>query len=154
MKIRSDFVTNSSSVSYLVTFNPEMAEFGKLVKFNNFKDDAKNRRIYDLLSQDLSSTGDLLEKNGNAIYVKQYDFSKKPDSTFDSSFGVPIDEVDFSSLGDDEVWSYIHGEYLVNGRLAAELKGFGSLQVPRDKKALALKHEAVCKRKLVAGDLP
>lgn len=147
MKIRADFVTNSSSVSYIVSFNPDMADWGTTVQAGDFKKGSKKRRIFELLSGDLQKAGEIMEKNGNTIYLRQYDFSKKPDSKFDGSFDKPIEEVDFDALSDDEVWAYIYGEYLVNARLAGELKGFGMLQVPRDKEILKRKKEAFLERK-------
>ncbi|MDR3271398.1 MAG: hypothetical protein LBT32_07840 [Peptococcaceae bacterium] len=152
MKIRADFVTNSSSVSYIVSFNQIMADWGKLTQSSKDVFSEKNKRIYLLIAEDIEKTGEILEKNGNTLYIKQYDFSKKPDSKYDDSFGVPIDEVDFAVLSDDAVWAYIHGEYLVNGRLASELKGFGSVQVPRDKEALKQKKETFLERQAKAGE--
>ncbi len=150
MKIRNDFVTNSSSVSYIITINPDMAEFYKK-RSRAFDGSAKKERVYNMLSRDLKSNGEKVERGGNELYIKQYDFEKRPDCKYDSSFGCPIEEVDFSKMKDEELWSYIYGEYFVNARLAAEFKGFGSIQVPRDKNKLAEKIHAMgcdnCERK-------
>ncbi len=151
MKIRADFVTNSSSVSYIVSFNADMAEWGTMVKDEAFREGSKNRRIFELISSDIQKTGEILTRNGNEIYVKQYDFSKKPDCKYDGSFGKPVEEVDFDALSDDEVWAYIYGEYLVNARIGIELKGFGAVQVPRDREILKRKKEKFRERKQEAG---
>ena len=72
---------------------------------------------------------------GGSVILNRYDFEKKTDCKYDASFGKPIDEIDFASLSDDDLWAYIYGECLVNGRLSSELNGFGSVQIPRDKTA-------------------
>ncbi|MFA6342867.1 MAG: hypothetical protein WCX75_08415 [Fibrobacteraceae bacterium] len=53
MKIRVAFVTNSSSVSYIVSWSPEIAEFIRL-KSELYQGDVKKNRIYNLLTEDLN----------------------------------------------------------------------------------------------------
>jgi hypothetical protein len=139
MKIRADLVTNSSSVSYVVTLDVDMAEFVKK-KSKGFAGDARKQRIYGSLVQDLKQHGTPLAVGEAHLLARTYDFEKKQDCKYDSSFGRPPEEVDFASLSDGEVWSYIYGECLVKGRLSAELKGFGAVQVPRDRDKLAAKY--------------
>lgn len=141
MKVRTDFVTNSSSVSYIVTMNLDMAEFVKAK--NGATWDARKNRIYGALREDLRTTGEkstLLEKE---VWVKRYDFSKKPDAVYDHSFENGVEAVDFANLDEGTLWAYIRGECLVNGRLSTELKGFGSVQVTRDRSATAQKYCAL-----------
>jgi hypothetical protein len=131
MKIRADFVTNSSSVSYIVSWSPDMAEFIHL-KNKKFYGDIKKNRIYSALIEDLSKNGEKIKVGENLIFAKKYGFIKKTECLYDVSFDKPIEEVDFATLEDDKLWAYIWGEYLVNARLASEFKGFGTLQVPRN----------------------
>lgn len=142
MKIRTDFVTNSSSVSYIITMNEDMAEFIK-TKTKNYNEDIKKVKIYDALQGDLKTNGKKISIDNTQVYYKQYDFEKKPDCKYNFSFDKPVEEIDFSQMGDDELWSYIYGEYFVNARLSTEFKGFGTTQVPRDRDKLLAKLHAL-----------
>jgi hypothetical protein len=98
-----------------------------------------------MLINDLQAGGHKMTVKDNEIYFKQYDFEKKQDCKYDTSFDQPIDQVDFSAMSDQDLWSYIFGEYLIKARLASEFKGLGMTQVPRDKNKLANKiHELGC----------
>jgi hypothetical protein len=142
MKIRSDYVTNSSSVSYIVMLNLAMAEFVRK-KSRNFCDQLRQERIYDLLVKDIKEQGRPMDVNGADLLVRTYNFEKKRDCQYDSTLNELGKEVDFSTLSDEAVWSYIYGEYFVKARLAAELKGFGAVQVPRYKELFARKAAAL-----------
>lgn len=137
MKIRADFVTNSSSVSYLVSWSPEMADFIRL-KNGRYRGDAKKNRVHDALARDLETHGRRIDVDGTPVYYRKYGFQKKTDCLFDGDSSA--EPVDFASLDEERLWAYIRGEYLVNARLAAELKGFGAVQIPRDVPAFREKY--------------
>ena len=125
MKIRADYVTNSSSVSYILTMNEEIVDIYE----KNFKSiwDPKKARIFEVLHQDIIKNGTRVMLEGKEIYSKKINFNTDECMT-DDSFEKPIEEVDFSKLSNEELWSYIFGEYIMNGRIS-EFHGFGSTQV-------------------------
>lgn len=128
MKIRTDFVTNSSSVSYLLTMSKKIVDIYQ----ENFRNtiDVKTQRIVSLLHDDLVKNGTRVMYEGEQIYTKKITFATDGDCMWDDTFDKPIEEIDFSKLTDDKLWAYIFGEYILNGKISQlGVKGFGATQV-------------------------
>ena len=123
MKIRTDFVTNSSSVSYLVTMSLNVSEIYKQF----YKNDPRKLRIYELIKEDLLKNGTRTFLEGKEIFTKAYKFNAGGDCMYDDTFKKPVEEIDFSSLPEDDLWSYIYGEYLLNFKISG-IAGIGATQ--------------------------
>jgi hypothetical protein len=141
MKIRADWVTNSSSVSYIVTLNQAMAEFVRK-KNGNYCSNQMLERVYDLLAAELKQRGKPMEFDGADLLMAAFHFEKKKDCLYDATLAEQGKPVDYAQLTDQQMWGYIYGEFFVKGRLSSELKGFGAVQAPRDKVAFASKAAA------------
>ena len=123
MKIRSDFVTNSSSVSYIVTMHKKIVEV-----FDRFHGDLEKTEIKvvrDAIKKELREKGTRVFLEGEELYVKKY--------TFDTDNGEATDremlleegkQLDFEGMSNEDLWNYIRGQYLMSGDLS-QIRGFG-----------------------------
>jgi hypothetical protein len=124
MKIRGDFVTNSSSVSYILTMKKEMGDlwaehltkagYGQLIRFLR-KEMLEKGKIVNVNGEELYSMSVRFRSDGDGIDYK--DYSKKG-TLFDA---------DFSKCSDEEMWGIIYG-ILIDGEIQ-QLYCFGATMV-------------------------
>jgi len=124
MKIRADFVTNSSSVSFVLTMSPEMVK----VHASGWGDYKPNAAcVVQKLKERMEKDGTRVMLEDHEIYSLKVTFGTD-EIMDDQAYGKPHDDIDLLAMTDEQVWAYVYGEYILGGRIAG-LRGFGSTQV-------------------------
>jgi len=124
MKIRTDFVTNSTSVSYILTMNEDIVKIYLEYRKGSFK--KGEGHIAEFLREFLLEKGARVYIENKEIYTHKVHFSTD-ETMLESTLELPPDQMDFSSMNEDDLWAYIFGEYILNGKLK-DLRGFGITQ--------------------------
>ena len=124
MKIRTDFVTNSSSVSYILTMKEDMVRVHLRFYKGGFK--RGEDKIAEFLRKFMLEKGTRVFIENEEIYTHKVHFSTD-ETMLDSTLELPPDQMDFSSMDEDDLWAYIFGEYILQGRLK-NIDGFGITQ--------------------------
>ena len=121
MKIRTDFVTNSSSVSYILTMCEEMVDI-YMRALSIAERDPQKAKIIKTLRDDLKKNGTCVFLEGKEIITKRLKFNDDETLT-DDVLQTPVETLD-----GDELWAYIFGQYILGGRLSG-IWGFGVTQI-------------------------
>lgn len=66
--------------------------------------------------------------DGVEIYTEKFKFRTDGETMCEDDYDLPIDDIDFDQLPDQDVWALIYGEYIQRQKII-EVNGFGVTQV-------------------------
>lgn len=129
MKLRTDFVTNSSSVSYIVTMDLDIVD----LFIRNFQESENMKgtiRLAEALKAYLIENGTVNYLHNHEIYSCLMDFHDDDGSCITKEIlEMNGDNTDPLKMNETELFAYIKGELLQNRKLSELLNGFGTTQV-------------------------
>lgn len=129
MKLRTDFVTNSSSVSYIVTMDLDIVD----LFIRNFQESENMKgtiRLAEALKAYLIENGTVNYLHNHEIYSCLMDFHDDDGSSITKEIlEMNGDNTDPLEMNETELFAYIKGELLQNRKLSELLNGFGTTQV-------------------------
>ncbi len=127
--MRTDFVTNSSSVSYIVTMDLSMVD----CFIKNFQESETMKgtiRLAEAMRDYLLENGTVNYLHNHEIYSCLIEFNDDDGSSVTKEIlEMNGDNSDPLKMNETDLFAYIKGELLQNKKLSNLLNGFGATQV-------------------------
>ncbi len=129
MKIRTDFVTNSSSVSYILTMDLDIVNL--FIDMYNKEDSMKGKvRMAIALRDFMIENGTISYLHEHEIYTYLMEFADDDGSCVTKeTLEENGENTDPTQMNEEELFNYIKGEYIHFQKLSKFLRGFGVTQV-------------------------